>query len=100
MSQPTTELPRDAVMELRRGKMIQAVAKLIESTGRPARGASSQDLRNAKDLIERYLLEHPETHAVFLAQHRGRHSRTLVMWLLVLIVVLGSLVFWLWNSTS
>jgi ribosomal protein L7/L12 len=84
--EPTPErLPTEAVAALERGQTIEAIKHV--------RAASGLGLKEAKDLVGRYLDRHPEVrerHAA--ARHAGRSSW--LRWIIALLVIAAAYLAW------
>lgn len=77
------ELSNEAIVALRRGRLIEAI-KLVRST-------SGLGLKEAKDAVDSYINAHPELKQAMQEQQRlnGVSQVGWLHWLLIILLILG-----------
>ena len=84
MSEPSQELPIDAIAALHRGSKIDAI--------KCARVASGTGLKEAKDIVEHYIEMHPDIKSRMVAANM-ESAKISLRWL-VIIAVVGAAAFY------
>jgi len=79
------QISAPAIAALQLGNKIEAIKLVREETG--------LGLKEAKDLVERYLRDHPEVQVQFL--RRSGAVKSFLSWLFMMLVVIAAVVyFW------
>jgi hypothetical protein len=78
METNTIEIPSAAIGALEQGNKIEAI-KLV-------RAAHGLDLKDSKDMVDRYLREHPSLQQRY-ASVQSENNRTGLMWMLLVIAI-------------
>ena len=73
------EMPREALDALRAGQLIDAIKITREKTG--------LGLKESKDLVERYLKEHPQEQALIQEQLAQRSRGGIQIFILIFIIL-------------
>ncbi|MCM1958134.1 ribosomal protein L7/L12 [Acinetobacter modestus] len=73
------EMPREALDALRSGQLIDAIKITREKTG--------LGLKESKDLVERYLKEHPQEQALIQEQLAQRSRGGIQIFILIFIIL-------------
>ena len=73
------EMPREALDALRAGQLIDAIKITREKTG--------LGLKESKDLVERYLKEHPQEQALIQEQLTQRSRGGIQIFILIFIIL-------------
>ncbi|MCL5769151.1 MULTISPECIES: ribosomal protein L7/L12 [unclassified Acinetobacter] len=73
------EMPREALEALRSGQLIDAIKITREKTG--------LGLKESKDLVERYLKEHPQEQALIQEQLAQRSRGGIQIFILIFIIL-------------
>lgn len=73
------EIPREALAALRAGQLIDAIKITREKTG--------LGLKESKDLVERYLKEHPQEQALIQEQLAQRSRGGIQIFILIFIIL-------------
>ncbi|OJU88573.1 MAG: 50S ribosomal protein L7/L12 [Acinetobacter sp. 38-8] len=73
------EMPREALDALRAGQLIDAIKITREKTG--------LGLKESKDLVERYLKEHPQEQALIQEQVAQRSRGGIQIFILIFIIL-------------
>lgn len=73
------EMPREALDALRAGQLIDAIKITREKTG--------LGLKESKDLVERYLKEHPQEQALIREQLAQRSRGGIQIFILIFIIL-------------
>ncbi|MEN8422582.1 ribosomal protein L7/L12 [Acinetobacter junii] len=82
------ELPHEALIALRSGKLIDAIKITREKTG--------LGLKESKDLVDRYLDTHPNEQ-VFIQEQLAQRSRSGIQFLVVFLFLIAMLVWFIFK---
>ncbi|MFV5383821.1 ribosomal protein L7/L12 [Acinetobacter junii] len=82
------ELPLEALIALRSGKLIDAIKITREKTG--------LGLKESKDLVDRYLDTHPNEQ-VFIQEQLAQRSRSGIQFLVVFLFLIAMLVWFIFK---
>ncbi|QUY37584.1 ribosomal protein L7/L12 [Acinetobacter junii] len=80
------ELPHEALIALRSGKLIDAIKITREKTG--------LGLKESKDLVDRYLDTHPNEQ-VFIQEQLAQRSRSGIQFLVTVLFLIAMLVWFI-----
>ncbi|MDU2407362.1 ribosomal protein L7/L12 [Acinetobacter junii] len=82
------ELPQEALIALRSGKLIDAIKITREKTG--------LGLKESKDLVDRYLDTHPNEQ-VFIQEQLAQRSRSGIQFLVAVLFLIAMLVWFIFK---
>lgn len=82
------ELPHEALIALRSGKLIDAIKITREKTG--------LGLKESKDLVDRYLDTHPNEQ-VFIQEQLAQRSRSGIQFLVSVLFLIAMLVWFIFK---
>ena len=82
------ELPHEALIALRSGKLIDAIKITREKTG--------LGLKECKDLVDRYLDTHPNEQ-VFIQEQLAQRSRSGIQFLFTVLFLIAMLVWFIFK---
>ncbi|HAV56687.1 MAG TPA: 50S ribosomal protein L7/L12 [Acinetobacter junii] len=82
------ELPHEALIALRSGKLIDAIKITREKTG--------LGLKESKDLVDRYLDTHPNEQ-VFIQEQLAQRSRSGIQFLVTVLFLIAMLVWFIFK---
>lgn len=82
------ELPYEALIALRSGKLIDAIKITREKTG--------LGLKESKDLVDRYLDTHPNEQ-VFIQEQLAQRSRSGIQFLVAVLFLIAMLVWFIFK---
>ncbi|MDH1857829.1 ribosomal protein L7/L12 [Acinetobacter junii] len=82
------ELPHEALIALRSGKLIDAIKITREKTG--------LGLKESKDLVDRYLDTHPNEQ-VFIQEQLAQRSRSGIQFLVTVLFLVAMLVWFIFK---
>ncbi|APU48312.1 50S ribosomal protein L7/L12 [Acinetobacter junii] len=82
------ELPQEALIALRSGKLIDAIKITREKTG--------LGLKESKDLVDRYLDTHPNEQ-IFIQEQLAQRSRSGIQFLVAVLFLIAMLVWFIFK---
>lgn len=82
------ELPHEALIALRSGKLIDAIKITREKTG--------LGLKESKDLVDRYLDTHPNEQ-IFIQEQLAQRSRSGIQFLVTVLFLIAMLVWFIFK---
>ncbi len=82
------ELPHEALIALRSGKLIDAIKITREKTG--------LGLKESKDLVDRYLDTHPNEQ-IFIQEQLAQRSRSGIQFLVAVLFLIDMLVWFIFK---